>query len=156
MEANIGTWVVASVAEHLRTLIRTTLSMTFFVEGIDVESPEWFNTDSVVLRISGPWYRPGSGFDRYKFEVMVMVTDLYATTENRFQLHNRMGSIANALSGPIPVLKYTDDQSQVGCLDIDRDAADDFLRIVHFGKIEKDQEAYQAAVVARYEICLGE
>ena len=155
MEANLGTWVLASVAEHLRPTIRTSLGMTYFVEGVDVESPEWFSTDSAVLRVTGPWYRPGGGIDRYKFEVMLMVTDLYATSENRFQLHNRMGTIANALSGPIPVYKYGGgDESQVGCLDIDRDAADDFLRIVHFGKIDKDQEAYQAAVIAKYEICL--
>lgn len=154
MEARIGKWVTASVAENLRPLIRTTLGMTYFVEGVDVESPEWFNTDSAVLRVTGPWYRPGSAVDRYKFEVMLMVTDLYNTTENRWQLHSRMGSIANALSGPIPVLAYTDGDQQVGCLDIDEDAADDFLRIVHFGKFEKDSEAYQAAVIAKYEIRL--
>lgn len=153
MEANIGRWATASVAEHLRTLIRTTLSMTYFVEGVDVESPEWFTTDSAVLRVTGPWYFPGSSRDRYAFEVMVLVTDLYNTTDNRFQLHDRLGSIANALSGPIPVYKYGGDDSQVGCLDIPEDP-DEFLRIVHFGKFEKDTEAYQAAVIAKYEICL--
>jgi len=154
MEPNIGKWVVASTAEHLRVLIRDTLNMTFFVEGVDVESPEWFSTDSAVLRITGPWYRPGSAVDRYKFEVMMMVTDLYNSSENRFQLHNRMGSIASALSGPIPVLAYGDGDEQVGCLDIDIDSRDDFLRIVHFGKFDKDTEGYQAAVISKYEICL--
>lgn len=155
MEPNIGTWVVASVAEHLRPTIRTTLGLTYFVEGIDVESPSWFNTDSAVLRITGPHYMPGSVQDRYRFEVMLMVTDLYATSENRFRLHNRMGTIANALSSPIPVRKYGGgDESQVGCLDIDKNSANDFLRIVHFGKFEKDTEAYQAAVIGKYEICL--
>lgn len=153
MEARMGKWVTASVAEHLRDLIRNTIGYTYFVEGVDVESPEWFNTDSAVLRVVGPWYRPGSGVDRYKFEVMLMVTDLYNTTENRWKLTSNMGTIANALSDPVPVFAYGDGDQQVGCLDIDSDSADDFLRIVPFGKFEKDTEGYQAAVVVKYEIC---
>jgi hypothetical protein len=66
-----------------------------------------------------------------------------------------MGTIANALSGPIPVYRYGGgDETQVGCLDIDGDDAENFLRIVHFGKFEKDTEAYQAAVIAKFEIYL--
>ena len=153
MNVNIPRWVTASLAQHLKSTM-TTLGLTYFVEGVDVESPDWFQTDSAVLRVTGPGYRPGAGRDRYKFEVMVMVTDLLSSGQNGFLNHDRLGSIANALCSPVPVYKYGGDESQVGCLDIDRDSRDDFLRVVHFGKLDPDTEVVQAAVIAKYEICL--
>lgn len=154
MEALLPRWVTASLANHLQPVVATALSMQFFVEGVDREQPEWFQQDSAVLRVTGPQFRPGSGIDRYKFECVVMVTDLVDDSANGFLNHDRMGTIANALCSAIPVFKWGGDESQVGCLDMDRDAANDYLRIVHFGKLDKDSEVIQAAVVVKYEICL--
>jgi len=152
LEPNMGRWAAASVAQHLKTPIATTLGLTYFVEGVDRESPAWFQTDSAVLRVTGPKMKFGSGTTRYQFEVMVMLTDLVDDSENGFLNHDRLGAIANALCDPIPVFAYGDGDAQVGCLDIDRNAAE-FLRIVHFGKMDKDTEVVQAAVIAHYEIC---
>jgi len=149
----IGRWVTASVSEHVRPTAVDTLGLSYFVEGVDVEQPAWFQQDSLVLRVTGPQVRPGSGVTRYKFEVMTMLTDLLHGGENGFLNHDRMGTIANALCSPIPVFAYGSGDAQVGCLDIDREAANDFLRIVHFGKLDKDSEVVQAAVVVKYEIC---
>lgn len=153
IEVNMGRWAVASLAIHLKTLVEATLSMQFFVEGVDREERSWFQADSAVLRVSGPIPKQGIGTTRYKFEAMVMLTDLVDDTSNGFLNHDRLGEIANALCGPVPVLKYGGDSSQVGCLDIDKDAKEP-LRIVHFGKLDKDNEVVQAAVIAKYEICL--
>lgn len=145
-------YVTASVAQLLKAQVEA-LDLTFFVEGVDVEASEWFQTDSAVLRVVGPTYYPGSGIDRYKFEVMVMVTDLLSGGQNGFLNHDRIGTIANVLCSPIPVFAYTDGDAQVGCLDIDPDARE-YLRIVPFGKLDPDTEVVQAAVIANYEICL--
>lgn len=153
INAKLPRYVAASVAQHLKATIEDTLGLTYFVEGVDVESPDWFQTDSAVLRVIGPRYYPGSGFDRYKFEVMVLITDLLSGGQNGFLNHDRMGTIANELCGPIPVYAYTDGDAQVGCLDIDSDASE-FLRIVPFGKLDPNTEVVQAAVIASYEICL--
>lgn len=153
IETKIGRWVKASLAIHLKTLIETTLSMTFFVEGVDREEKDWFQTDSVVLRVKGPTPMLGSGVTRYRFEAMVMLTDLVDDTENGFINEDRLGEIANALCGPVPVLKYGDGEEQIGCLDIDGNAKE-FIRTVQFGKIDKDNEVVQAAVIVAYEICL--
>lgn len=152
VNAKLPRYVTASVAQHLKATVENTLGLTFFVEGVDVESPKWFQTDSAVLRIVGPWYFPGSGKDRYRFEVMVMVTDLLSGGQNGFVNHDRIGTIANLLCSPIPVLAYTDGDNQVGCLDL-YDSGD-FLRIVHFGKLDPNTEVVQTAVLAKYEICL--
>lgn len=153
VNAKLPRYVSASVAQHLKSTIEDTLGLTFFVEGVDVESPDWFQKDSCVLRIIGPKYFPGSGFDRYKFEVMVMVTDLLSGGQNGFLNHDRLGTIANELCSPIPVYAYTDGDAQVGCLDIDNDARE-YLRIVQFGKLDPNTEVSQGAVVAAFEICL--
>jgi len=152
LEPKMARWVSASVAELLRPIVETTLSLTFFVEGVDLEEKAWFQTDSVVCRVVGPTPKFGAGIIRYRFEVMVMLTDLVDDTENGFQNHDRLGTIANALCSPIPVNAWGDGDAQVGCLDIDP-SAKDFLRIVPFGKLDTNSEVVQGAVVARYEIC---
>jgi len=153
IEPRLARWVTSSVALHLKTLIETTLSLQFFVEGVDREEKDWFRKDSVVLRVVGPTPVFGSGVTRYRFEVMTMLTDLVDDTANGFLNYDRLGTIGNALCGPIPVFKYGDGDAQVGCLDIDRNASEP-LRIVQFGKMDKDTEVVQGAVIARYEICL--
>jgi hypothetical protein len=153
IETRLPRWVTASVALHLKTLIETTLDLQFFVEGVDREEKNWFRKDSVVLRVAGPTPVFGGGVTRYRFEVMTMLTDLVDDTSNGFKNHDRLGVIANALCGPVPVFRYGDGDTQVGCLDMDRNASEP-LRIVYFGKMDKDTEVIQAAVVARYEICL--
>lgn len=153
LETKMGRWAKASLAVHLKTLVETTLSMQFFVEGVDREEKAWFQSDSVVMRVSGPFPVFGIGTTRYRFEVMVMLTDLVDDTSNGFLNDDRLGTISNALCGPVPVLKYGGDESQVGCLDIDKNAKE-FLRTVHFGKIDKDNEVVQAAIIVKYEICL--
>jgi hypothetical protein len=152
IEVQMGRWCVASIAQTLAP-IAASLNLTFFVEGVDMESKDWFQKDSLVLRVTGPLPVMGIGTTRYKIEAMCMLTDLHNGGQNGFQNHDRLGTITNALCGPIPILKYGGDESQVGCLDIDKDAKE-FIRPVHFGKLDKDNEVVQAAVIAKYEICL--
>jgi hypothetical protein len=149
----MGRWVNGSVAKLISdTNASESLGVTFFAEGIDDETPEWFHKDSLVLRITGPTPVFGSGIIRYRFEVMVMLTDLLQGGQDGFLNHDRLGTIANVLCSPIPVYAYGSGDAQVGCLDFDRNAPEP-LRIVHFGKLDKDTEVVQAAVIARYEIC---
>lgn len=157
IEPLMGRWVTASIAVLLQSVVTQTellggLGLQFFVEGVDREKPEWFQQDSAVLRVIGPKPSIGSGTITYRFEVMVMLTDLVNDTENGFKNHDRLGTIANRLCNPIPVFAYGDGDAQVGCLDIDSKAKD-FIRIVQFGKIDKDNEVVQGAVIASYEIC---
>ena len=153
IETRLPRWVTASLAQHLKPLIETDLSLQFFVEGVDREEKNWFRRDSVVLRVSGPTPYFGGGSTRYRFEAMVMLTDMVSDSANGFLNHDRLGIIANALSGSIPVLKYGDGNAQVGCLSGDT-STPEFIRVVQFGKMDKDTEVIQGAVMARYEITL--
>lgn len=153
IETRLPRWVTASIAQRLKPVAETTLGLQFFVEGVDREEMNWFRKDSAVLRVTGPTPVFGSATTRYRFEAMVMLTDLVDDAANGFLNHDRLGTIANALCGPVPVFAYGNGDAQVGCLDIDRNASE-FLRIVHFGKLDKDTEVVQGAVIVKYEICL--
>lgn len=153
MEPRLARWVTASLATLLQPVVVDELGMVFFVEAVEREKPEWFQKDSAVLRVVGPTPRFGSSVSTYKFEVMVMLTDLVTDSANGYEIMNRAGTIANVLSGPIPVYQYPDGATQAGCLDIDNQARD-FLRVVPFGKLDKDTEVVQTAVIASYVICL--
>lgn len=153
METRLARWVNASLAILLKSTVVDELGMQFFVEGIDSEQKAFFQQDSAVLRVIGPTYYPGSSSDIYRFEVMVMITDMPSDTHNGYLNHNRTSAIANVLNGPIPVYQYPDSDIQAGCLDIDSNA-NTFLRVVPFGKLDPNTEVIQAAVIAYYEICL--
>ncbi len=153
MNVTLAKNVLISLAELLRPVVTTDLSMQFFVEGVDREQSEYFQKDSVVLRVSGPTPKYGIGQTRYKFEAMVMITDHVDDAENGYLNIDRASTIGNVLSGPVPVFEYPAGTTQVGCLDFDQDATEP-LRIVQFGKLDKDTEIVQAAVTVSYEICL--
>ena len=156
IETRLPRWVTSTLAVNLKTFIEDPangIDCVFFVEGVDREIRQYFEDDSVVLRVTGPTIRFGAGRIRYKFEVMTLITDLVSDSHNRYQPINYAAKIANELSAPIPVYQYPDVDTQAGCLDWDRDS-DEPLRIVHFGELDKDSEVIQAAVIAKYEICL--
>lgn len=153
IETRLPRWVTASLAIPLRAKIVDDLGMSFYVEGVDRETSAFFQSDTAVLRVTGPKIIFGSAITRYRFEVMVLITDLVSDSHNRYQVINWAAEIANELSAPIPVFQYPDADTQAGCLDWDREANEP-LRIVHFGEIDKDSETIQAAAIAYYEICL--
>jgi hypothetical protein len=153
IETRLPKWVIASLAILLRAKIVDDLEWTFYVEGIDRETSQFFQDDSVVLRVVGPTIVFGGGQNRYKFEVMCLITDLVSDSHNRYQLTNVAAEIANELNAPVPVFQHPDSGTQAGCLDWDRDA-DKPLRIVPFGELDKDSEVTQSAIIAYYEICL--
>lgn len=152
IETRLSRWVNASLAIPLKAKAEE-LNLQFSLEGVNREFTALFQNDSAILRITGPTPKFGSGITRYKFEAMVLVTHLVSNTANRYKVVNAASEIANELCGPIPVYQYPDSDTQAGCLDFDRDA-DEPLRIVNFGVIEKDIEVTQAAVIVQYEICL--
>ena len=152
IETRLPKWVTSTLAINLKAKTEE-LGLQFYVESVDREQSSFFQDDTSVLRVTGPTMVFGSGVIRYKFEVMVLITDLVSDSHNRYQPINWAAEIANELNAPIPVYQYPDGDTQAGCLEWDRNASEP-LRIVQFGELDKDSEVIQAAVIARYEICL--
>mgnify|MGYP006879612758 CR=1 FL=1 len=132
-----------------------TLGIEYYVEGISKETETAFTKDSALLRVTGPLYYSGSSQDIYKFEVLVLITDLQQTNGSGYDIHTRAGVIAQTLSNVIPVYRHGDEDpaTLVGCLQKDRDSRE-FVRVVNYGIIEKDIEVKQMGVLAKYEICI--
>lgn len=153
MNVNLSRWVQSSIIQAIRPTITALMGIKFFAEAIDREKQEYFRNDSAILRITGPWYYAGAGQDRYKFEVMVLITTMPDDNRNVYRPIDRASEIANLFVEPIPVYQHPAPGTQIGCLTFARDARDP-LRIVQFGLIDKDTEVVQSAVIVSLEICL--
>lgn len=143
----------SSLSKYLQPTVAAMDSVTFFVDGVDLETKAAFETDSAVLKINGPWFEPYQGKNYHRVEVMVMMTALSGINTNRYKLFTDTGVIANELSKPIAINRHSGDGSLIGCLDVDRRSRD-FVRVVNFGQIDKDSSFRQMAVVARYELSI--
>lgn len=157
IDPNLARWVSASISDLLRPVIEDDLNLVFWTEGVDFEEQNLFQKDNAVLRVTGPLFFPGSNQDKYVFEVFVLLTDLFGTTTDAYNLMRQTGTVANTLSRPIPVYRYgggpDDDESLVGCLDIDGNSRE-FVRQLNYGVIDKDTRVKQMAVIARYELLI--
>lgn len=142
----------SSLAVLLKDAVEA-LGLKFFVDGIDEEIESAFNQDSVLLRVNGPEVRQGSGETVYLIEVFVMLTDLGQKGKSGYDLYSNAGSLASELSKAIPVYRFGESDTLLGCLLPDRNSRD-YLRLLNYGTIEKDVKVRQCAVIAKYELTL--
>lgn len=152
-EPNMLKWVNGSFARVLRPVVETNLGIKFWIGGVDREAKDMFNEDNAVMRVNGPWYYPYNGEERYRIEVMVLLTDLNSPTDNAYLGMQRGGQVAEALAKPIPLYRLGDGDDQIGCYDIDRKDRD-YVRLINYAVIEKDTRIQQLAVLVKYEITL--
>lgn len=138
------------MVKHVEPTVNGLTDVRLFMEGVDEEIESAFEMDSVVLRINGPWFTPGSGEDHYRVEALVLMTELVGG-DQKYTIYTNAGKVAESLSTPIPVYRYGDGGNLIGCLVPDRNARE-FVRVVEYGVIEKDTPVRQMGVLARYEI----
>ena len=149
---NLQRYIIASLSRILEPVV-TAANFQFWVETVDFDESEILQQDNAVMRIIGPEWTPGAGVDIYKVEVVVLLTDLLNHDGNAYDLINASGKVAETLSNPIPVQEWGGLETLLGCLDLDPNA-DEPLRVVSYGVIDKDTRAKQQAVIAKYEIRL--
>jgi len=152
-EPNMLKWANGSFARVLRPVVETNLGIKFWIGGVDREAEDMFSADNAILRVNGPWYFPYNGEERYRIEVMVLLTDLNSPTDNAYLAMQRGGQVAEALAKPIPLYRLGDGNDQIGCYDIDRKDRD-YVRLINYAVIEKDTRIQQLAVLVKYEITL--
>lgn len=150
----MGRWVNISLANAVKPVVDS-LNIKFYMEGISKEIESAFTNDSALLRVTGPIFFDSAGVSLYKFELLVLLTDLSNANDGGWDLDTRAGEIAQLLSTDIPVYRHGDEDpaTLVGCLQRDRESRE-FVRVVNYGIIEKDIEVKQMGVLAKYEICI--
>jgi hypothetical protein len=149
---NLQRYVIASLSRILEPVLDTQ-AYEFWVESIDFDESEILKKDNAVLRIVGPDWAPGSGVDVYRFEVVVLFTDLLSHGGNAYSLITAANKVAETLANPIPVQEWGNGELLLGCLDLDHQA-DEPIRLVSYGVIDKDTRVKQQSVIAKYEIRL--
>jgi len=143
----------SSLALIIKPVVEEFPAYKFYVEGVNQEIASAFSTNSVLLRINGPGYYPGAGQDLYGLEVFLMVTELPRTTKATYSLFNVSGRLAQVLAGALPINKWGEDDSLIGCLSPDR-VSKSWLSTNIYGIIEKDTQIRQVSVIGKYELTL--
>jgi len=159
VDHNLVQWIFASVSFTLKT-VATNNSIPVLVEGIDDETDTFTDaTDSVEIRISGPYTKEFSNEYRVYVDVSVLLKSRFdGASKNRHTILINAGLFHEVMDQPLMVYKYgseegVDDNSYVGCL-TPRSGKNDTVRVIHFGKVDPTDKVKQSAVDARYEMYL--
>ena len=158
MNVNMPRWIFSSMSEHFRT-VASGLSLPYFVEGVDEEQALDFQRDSSLFRMDGPITQQGSaGYEWYKVEFQILLTDLVATTnDNAYDIYVWAGAFQGSmLNDSLPVYRYgtgaEDDQSLIGCLEPDTSVKNN-VRVASYGMIDRDWRIRQASVNGKFVLC---
>ena len=151
MNPKLPQWVQASLAIIMKAVAET-LSVGFFVEGIDEETPAAFQSNSILLRVNGPSVIRSQS-DAYSIQVQVVLTDLVTPKKNSYEHFLRCGTVASTLEGALPINRHGDGGELIGCLTPDRSSRE-IVKIIHFGQVDETVKVRQSAVIANFELCL--
>jgi len=158
MDTNLARWVMSSVAVYFKT-VADSLSLTYFVEGVDERDSDTMNVEHVEVRVNGPFVRELSrGYWRVNIDINILLMDyMQMSTENAYDIAQWGGEFLAAMMEPIPIYRLgtggNDDDSLVGCL-TQRTGFSEPARLIHFGQISKEDRLRQAAVDGRFEMYL--
>jgi hypothetical protein len=150
---------MASIAVYFKD-VADTLSLTFFVEGVDEREPDTMRQEHAELRVSGPYVRELSyNYWRVHIDINIMLTDyMKMSTEDAYDINRWGGAFLVAMMDPIPIFRLGtgagDDGSLVGCLTQRKGFAEP-ARLIHFGQVSREDRIRQAVVDGRFEMYLS-
>jgi len=159
MESNLARWTMASIAVYFKA-VANTISLAFFVEGVDEREPDTMRQEHAELRVSGPYVCELShNYWRVHIDINVLLTDyMKMSTENAYDINRWGGVFLAAMTENIPVYRFgdgsNDDGSLVGCL-TQRKGFSEPARLIHFGQVSREDRIRQAVVDGRFEIYLS-
>lgn len=155
MNVNLPRWMFSSLAKHFSDLAGT-ISIRFFVEGVDEEEALDFQSDSMLFRMDGPIaYQSSGGEEWYRVEIQILLTDLVATTnDNAYDIYTWAGVVqGDMLNNSLPIYRYgsgvDDDDSLIGCLEPDP-SVENNVRVASYGMIDKDWRVKQVSVNGKF------
>jgi hypothetical protein len=159
LDANLARWTMASIAVYFKD-VADTISLTFFVEGVDEREPDTMRQEHAELRVSGPYVRELShDYWRVHIDINIMLTDyMKMSTEDAYDINRWGGVFLTAMTDPIPIFRFgtgpDDDGSLVGCL-TQRKGFSEPARLIHFGQVSREDRIRQAVVDGRFEMYLS-
>lgn len=154
MDENFSRWLMSSLAVYFKD-VADGIPLTYFVEGVDERSEDSMQVEHAELRVSGPFVTKVShNYYRIHVDINIMITDyMHMTKENAYTIATWGGKFLDAMLVQIPIYKYGDDESLVGCLTV-RKGFSDPVRLIHFGQVHKTDRIRQAVVDGKFEMFL--
>jgi len=159
MDANLARWIQASLAVYFQT-VASSLSLTFFVEGVDEREADTMQEEHCELRINGPFIREISrGYWRVHVDINILLTDyMKMSTEDAYDINRWGGTFLVSYTENIPIFRLgsgvDDDGTLVGCL-TQRTGFSEPARLIHFGQVSREDRIRQAVVDGRFEMYLS-
>jgi hypothetical protein len=158
MDVNLARWIVASIAVYFQP-VADSLSLLYFVEGIDERDSDTMRTEHVEVRVNGPNVREVSkNYWRVHIDINILLIDyMKMSSENAYDINQWGGKFLAAMTDPIPIYRFgsggDDDDSLIGCLTQRKGFAEP-AKLIHFGQISKEDRIRQAMVDGRFEMYL--
>lgn len=143
----------SAVADNAVITIWTS-SIGIFIEG--TSSRDLSKSEYIEIRVDGPYVDERTKDDfMLKLEVNLLIQTIINPQKNIYR-HAEMEGVCVSAMITIPIYKLgseaADDQSQIGCLDLNTDEPRDHIMVHNFGQIETDIKLQQATVEGHYKI----
>lgn len=146
-DQNWPRWIKSSVFKFVSDANATGLKI--FIEGTERKTSDL--ASYFELRMDGPWSQELSK-DYWRLEVEVNVLCSAVLGKELYAIDRMMGEMTKILDAVIPVKKYGDDESQIGCLRLKTGDKYGSIESHYYGQIEPKIKLIQATVEARYWI----
>lgn len=158
MDVNLARWIMSSIAVYFKP-IADSLSLTYFVDGVDERETDTMRVEHAEVRVNGPNIREISkGYWRVHVDINIMLTDyMQMSSENAYDINQWGGAFLAAMMNPIPIYRFgsrgDDDDSLIGCL-TQRSKFAEPAKLIHFGQVSIEDRIRQAVVDGRFEMYL--
>jgi hypothetical protein len=146
IDPNWSRWIFASIAKHFDDAKQ---NIPLYIDGQDrTQTPP---VEGAELRVNGPFINnPSKGYYLLMIDVNILLNVTFSSTDS-YKLWRTLGIFLTAFDIYIPVRKYGDDDSLLGCLRLIPNRGDEII-ISHFGQVSPDIRLYQSAIDAMYEL----
>jgi len=154
--SDIVRWVNTSLIKYF-TDIADANSITMFVEGIDERSESTMQENHAELRLQGPFVKKLShSVWSITSEVNILLTiRMQMASQNAYLLEEQGGIFISAMDARIPVYRYGDGDTLLGCLRVKLDRSHE-IQFFNFGTLENNTRVRQGAIDATFEMTTGE
>jgi len=124
--------------------------ISYFVEGVNEDSTDVFQTDSALLRMNGPILFEGTSTEEwYGIEIQILLTDIMQSNEPAYNIYEWSGAFQQALQNVIQIFDFDPPEELIGCLQPDRSVRNN-IRVVNYNIVDRDVRVRQMSVNARY------
>lgn len=145
IDPNLPRWIAASINKHFSSLSSVA---DVFIEDMDRNTRTSKNI--IEIRLNGPHISEcGASDDHLYYTVDILIQATLDQTD-RYMIHRLVGAVVNRFTD-IPVFRYGDDNTAIGCLQLQSERRGGTILVNNFGQIDVKVAITQSAVSGQYK-----